>query len=454
MNKHWTTITVLALLALVTLGLARPAQAADIREGQDLVIPAGEVIDDDLFLFASRIEMNGTVKGDLIAFGQEVVINGTVEGSLVVGGQTVTVNGEVQGSAYGGAYALMLGPAASIDKNVYGGAFSVSAEEGSAVGRDLYAGAYQAILDGEISDEAVLGLAALELNGKVGGDVQAYVDRPDPGFAQSAPFMRGFMPQGVNVIEPGLRIGLGAEIGGDLRYTSPVEQAVPSGTIGGSVVFSTPVPGAQPDVRDPGRFPVRTGVGITRRIGEFIALLIVGGVLLRWWPAVMQRASAQAQTRPLPSAGWGCLVSLIAAVGVPVAAILIFLVALLGGLVTLGDLFGDLLGLGAAALGLAITVFLFVVALVTKAIVLFLGGRLILDRLAPQRQTGSRGDFWALASGALIYEILRFIPLLGWLLDVSVTLIGLGAIYFALRERYRPAAPLAPTAPPAVPAAA
>lgn len=452
MNYQWKLsgkiVLAIVLASLMAFGLAGPAGATDFREGETLVVPAGEVIDDDLFLTGTRIEMNGTVKGDLFAFGQEIVVNGPVEGSLVAAGQLLTVNGEVAGSLYATGFALTIGPEASVGRNAYFGGFSLAAEKGSAAGRSLYAGGYQAILSGEIADDVAVGVAALELNGKVGGNVEADVAEPDPGFSQSAPFMGGFLPGGVKMVAPGLRVGSDAEIGGDLQYTSPVEQDVPGGAAGGSVVHSTPVPGAQPGQPDNVRVRFGLGSGIARRIGEFIALLIVGGLLLRFWPNIVQRVSAKAQERPLPSAGWGCLATLIFAVGVPVVAIAIFLVALLGGLVTFGDLFGDILGLGGTTLALAVTGFLFVLSLVTKAIVAFWGGQLILTRLAPQTQTGRRANFWALAAGALIYEILRLIPVLGWLLAVIVTLVGLGAIYFVLREGLRPA-PLVtpPTAP-------
>jgi hypothetical protein len=45
----------------------------------------------------------------------------------------------------------------------------------------------------------------------------------------------------------------------------------------------------------------------------------------------------------------------------------------------------------------------------------------------------------ALAVGLLIYEILRAIPLgFGWLVGFVVTLVGLGALYFAMRKWLAP----------------
>jgi hypothetical protein len=220
--------------------------------------------------------------------------------------------------------------------------------------------------------------------------------------------------------------------------------------VAGEVTHATPVPPQQPaqptqTVRiDPTR---NLFTGFSQRAGEFIALLIVGGLLLRFWPDGVQRTSAKVQERPLPSTGWGLIVAVIFFIAVPLVAIAIFIAALLGGLVTYGQLFSVILGLGAAALGLTVTVFMVVLSLVTKVVVAYLVGRLILLRAAPQSLSGRWAGLLTLGTGALVYEVLRAIPFgLGWVIGVVVTLVGLGAIYFVAREMLRPAAPTAPVA--------
>ena len=425
---------VLVLVGLLAFGLVNLAQAAEFRSEENLVIAADEVIDDDLFISGAIVEMNGTVKGDLIATGGQVIINGNVEGSVVGSGQLVTINGRVGGSVYSLGYGLTIGPEARIGRNVYFGGFSLTTQKGSAIGRGLYSGSYQAILNGEVVHDVEVGTAALELNGQVGGDVKAELGESDPDMEQSLPYWQNFMPGGVSMVAPGLRIGDEAQVGGDFFYTSPAEQSLPGERIRGRVVYQEPAQRKEPARQ--GRFTLGLGRGVAQRIGEFIALLIVGGLLLRFWPDIVQQLGAIIQDRPLPSAGWGCLVTLIFWVAVPLAGILIFIVAMLGGLVTLGQLFGTILGLGGATLGLAMTAFGFVVTFVTKAVVAFLAGQLILERAAPQA-----GRFWMLAVGVLIYEILRAIPILGWLISILVTLVGLGAIYFLVRGRQPQPAP-------------
>jgi hypothetical protein len=427
------------LAGLLALGAAQPAQAADFRTGSVVVIAADEVIDDDLFASGERVEVNGTIKGDLFATGGEVVVNGTVEGSLMTAAQSAEVNGRVDGSTYGTAYALQVGPEAVIGRNLYFGGYSLETAAGSNVGRSLYVGGYQAILGGEVAHDVRAGPGALELNGTVDGDVYAEVGDADANF-NGRPFMFPGMPAGIVTIEPGLRLGPDASIKGNVWYQSAAEAAIPAGVVAGTVTQATPEP--EPRTEPPASPGVSRLQGVfdtfSRRAGEFIALMIVGGLLLRFWPSSVRRPSDEAQMRPLRSAGWGLLVALIFFVAVPLAAIAVFAAAVLFGLVTYGQLFGTVLGLGSAALGLTVTVFWFVLSLLTKVVVGYLVGRLVLQRAAPAWLASNYGDLLALATGVLAYEVLRALPLgLGWLIGVVVTLLGLGAIYFVVREALR-----------------
>jgi cytoskeletal protein CcmA (bactofilin family) len=434
MKSGWRTwsqaFLVLTLLCLMVFGLTSSAWAADFRGGETVVISTDEVIDDDLFVTGRRVEVNGTVKGDLLATGREVFVNGTVEGSLFTSGQTLVVNGQVNGSLYAGGYSLSVGPEANIGRNVYFGGFSLTIESGSGIGRSLYAGGYQVIVNGEVANDVSVGSAALELNGAVGGDVRGEVAPAEGG---APPFMPWF-PGSVPVVPPGLRVSDKARIGGDV-----------------DVVVSEPerVAGERP--QDRALFGLLSRA-IANRFGEFIAILIVGGLLLYTWPGLMQRASSEAQERPLPSAGRGCLITFLFPLAVVVAVIALVVLALLGGLVTFGQLLGDILGIGGATLALAVALFIFIFSLVTKAIVAYLGGRLILNRLSAQAEPSWWTDFAFLALGALIYEIMRAIPIVGIIVAVIVTLVGLGAIYVAFREKMRPTPP--PASMPTVETAA
>jgi hypothetical protein len=48
---------------------------------------------------------------------------------------------------------------------------------------------------------------------------------------------------------------------------------------------------------------------------------------------------------------------------------------------------------------------------------------------------GAQHRYWPVVVGVLVYSLLRAIPFLGWLLAVTVTFLGLGAIYAAWKAR-------------------
>jgi hypothetical protein len=428
-KKGWTwglrLLAVAVLVALFSLPLAGRASAAEIITGDpNVVIEEGEVIEDDLFVSGALVEMNGTVRGDLFMTGQELVLNGEVEGTVFFGGQIIRVNGEVDGSVFAGGYVMTLGPEANIERSLYFGGFSLELEEGSYIARSLYTGNYQTILDGQVERDVTAGAGAFELSGTVGGDVKVDLGEIEEDTDPTEMMWMGFVPGGVRVVPPGFRQADDADVGGEVSYT----------------VRKVKVEGLEVTPPEPERVVRFVIAGwLRQRIGEFLALLIVGALLLRFFPALLLRSGAYLQDRPLPSAGYGCLATLAFIIGVPLALGLVFLAAILGGLVTLGSLFSDVLGLGGATIGLVIAAFMITVSLLTKAVVSFLVGKKILDQLTKGAREGYWYDVGALAIGLLIYEILRAIPLgFGWLVGVIVTLVGLGAIYFAMRKWLAP----------------
>jgi len=402
----------LGLAAVLILAFTSPTRAAEFRGGDHVVIAADEVIDDDLFVSGNKIEINGTVTGDLFATGSEVTVDGQVGGSAFISGFSMSVAGKIEGSLYSGAYSLTVERGADIGRNLYFGGFSLTVEEGSSVGRSVYTGTYQTVIDGDVEGDVNASTSALVIGGSVGGDVTGEVSEADGGASTVFPGFPGSAP----ILSPGLDISDSADIGG-----------------------AVDIQVSERDQPDPGSTVLRfVGRTVRDRLGEFIAVLLIGGLLLWLWPAAMLLPRKEAKERPLPSAGWGCASVIAVYVLLPIAAVLVVVFALLGGLITLGQLFGDILGIGGSTLALFFFAFGFVLSIVTKAIVAFLGGRLILERLMKDFSGSGWANFGALALGMFIYEILRVIPFFGWLLSVVVTIVGLGAIAIVLRNRYMP----------------
>lgn len=437
MYKTWLILgSVLALALFAALGSYQTARAVEIIKGD--TIPAGETIDDDVLISGNNVVVDGTVNGDLFAFGSTVTINGMVKGSLFAVGQTIVVNGSVDGSLYAGSSSMSLGEAASIGRNLFYGGFSLTNSSGSKVGRDFLMGGYQAILSGEVGRDLRAGLGALELNGKVGRDVEVAISESGRGFTGAPPM---FLPPGApSMINPGIRVGKGAEIGGVLKYTSPNEQqnTIAVAPVGG-VVYQTPQPSQAP--QQPPRVSPALSLGrwILARLRDFVTLLVLGGLAVWLIPAILGRWAERVQATPLPAAGWGLVAIILGYAGAALVALMIISLGIFLGVITLGGLARSVFGIGFSSLGLVFTIFTLFVSYGSKLVVSYLAGKLILARLAPQ---SAEQRFLPLLVGVVVYVLLRSIPFLGWLIGLLVTLLGLGAIWLVFRDERRPAMPV------------
>src|SRR5215204_898097 len=99
-SDNATRLLVVAGLALlVGLITASTAQAVETRSGDTVVIGPDEVVDDDLYVTANNVVIDGTIRGDLVAFGQSITVDGTVEGDLIAAGRSVEIRGMVEDDA-------------------------------------------------------------------------------------------------------------------------------------------------------------------------------------------------------------------------------------------------------------------------------------------------------------------------------------------------------------------
>ncbi|MEW6718010.1 MAG: hypothetical protein AB1345_10975 [Chloroflexota bacterium] len=421
-------LAIIGLSLLLTLGVVHSAKAIEIIEED--TIPTGAVIDDDVFISAERVEINGTVNGNVFAFGSAVQVNGTINGSLLVGAQNVTIAGDVIGSVYCGASSLILNSGAMVARNVFLGGFALGTQSGSQIGRDLLVGGYQAVLSGEVGRDLLAGLGALEITGKVGRDVKVDVGESGDGFQ----FPMFFSPPGAPpMIAPGIRVGKDAVIGGELVYTSIQEQA---GQIKaqpqGGVIYQTPTPveEAKPPT---GRVNIFIDIGrwMLTRLRDFVTLLALGGLAVWKLPDLLVRLTEKVRTQPLPAAGWGFLTLIGGYAGALIIALSIILLWVILGAITLGGLAGTVSGVGLSGLSLIVTAFTLLVSYGSKLILAVLLGKLILKGLAPKH---ADHKVWPLLVGVFVYVFLRAIPLLGWLIGMAVTLLGLGAMWLVFQE--------------------
>lgn len=424
-------IFVPVMVGFLTLAFAGSAQAAEVVTGDpDAIVAAGVVINDDLIISGDKLVIDGTITGNLFATGIEVVLNGSVEGSVFIGGELLTINGDIGGSLYSGGCAITLGPEATIGRSVYAGGFSLIAESGSHVGYDVHAAVFQNRLNGEVGKDVEVATGAFEFNGSAGGNV-------DVELGETCPYCLEFVP--VEAIQPGLRIADDSTVGGEITYKVTARNYE---SVDASNIEIQPMEVDFEELRNSVlRFIVVQE--IRRAIGEFISLLIVGGLLVYFLKdrvrSVMDKISGSA----LPSFGWGLLVILLFPLVLMVTLALVIAMAFITGLITLGQLSSIVIGFGGFAIASFVVFFVFVISLVTKAVFAYMLGRLVVGRISQDTLASRWGDVWALAIGVLIYEIVRTIPIIGLFVAMAVILVGAGAIVRSLRDTLRLSAAIA-----------
>jgi hypothetical protein len=174
---------------------------------------------------------------------------------------------------------------------------------------------------------------------------------------------------------------------------------------------------------------------------SFVALLLVGLILIWIAPNWVRRRASAVLDRPLVSLGWGVL----GLVAFLVLGIVILLVTVLLGvilsLLTLGGLVALIVVLGLLAEVALVLAFWVYTNYLAQIVVSFLAGVLLVEAVGPGR---GRERVLPLVVGVILYVLLRAIPVLGSLVVLTVVLLGLGALsrwFWTKLRRSRATAP-------------
>lgn len=245
------------------------AEAADFVGEDNYTLPAGETVNDDLYVAGDTIVIDGDINGDLFAAGGTVTINGDISGNLFVGGGQVTINSNVAGDIFAAGGTLSIKGTAD-DVRVAGG---------------------EVTMNGQINGDMMTGGARIELNGKVNGD--AFVGTDSLTFGESA------------------------KVGGKLSYATPAPLDEASRVAGEAEHFESNTD-IEVNVSPPSIRSIFSG-WFTRTL-----LTVAGYVLLTWLvltfrPNWLDRPVSMLNNDWGKSAGWG----VIYLIAVPIATIIL-----------------------------------------------------------------------------------------------------------------------------------
>ena len=362
----------IACLAL-SAGLSAPAEAIETRSTENVSIEADEIIDDTLIVFGRTARIDGVVTGDLIVFARSIEIAGSVHGDVFSFGRNVEIEGEVGGGIAGFGQVIRIGH--TVGQSIYGFGQSILSRREASIGGDFFAFAEDINVGGSVDRNVMAFGNTLTVTGEVKRDVIFSGNHT--------------------------AVHSSASIGGNLDVDLPTgENLQLDSTV--SVAGETIVELWETDQDEEDTLSVWTFVPMAL----WLAAAFVSGMLLLWVLPALRRMPLDDLRAMLQSAGVGFLVL----IAMPVAAVLLC-VTLIG--LPAGLVMGAVWALGLYA---------------SKIVVAhFLGSAL----LRPKGQ-----DLGAMALpllvGLLLVLIAVSLPYVGWVINLLLVIIGLGAIGLVL----------------------
>ena len=378
--------TLLSLLILLLLFLAPHVAAnqhGDVQESSDrkiVTVPAGEVINHDYFAFGESVEISGTVNGDVYAAGGHVLVDGQINGDLLAVGGKVTISGTIsQDARIAGGEVIISG---NIGRNVTVGSGNMELTPNAVIQGGVVAGSGNIHVAGSVGRNITMGGGNMTISGNTTGNIKA---------AAGA-----------------IRLTSNAKVSGDLTYWSQSSASIDTqANISGHITKASLPKEFVPQPED--AVKLFLGLKLFWVAANFTSTLILGLLLIHFYPTFSHRAIAHLKEQPLSSAGLGFLVLILTPV----------LVGILG--ITL---------VGFPLAFLLVAVFL-IYLYVGRIFVIAWTGHLISRRLGKEHS-----EKWAFVIGLILYSLLTLIPVLGNLVTFLAILFGLGTLLLIKKEVY------------------
>ncbi len=382
MRQRWVIFTavLVSLFAFLT-----PTVSAQ-EEVQEVIINADEIINRDYLTAGEDVKIYGTINGDLYVAGGNVTLDGTVNGDLLIAGGNVSLEGTVSQDVRAAGGQIMISGEIGRNLTVIGGNIRLS-ENGQVDGSVVGAGG-NLVLKGPVGGDVYLGTGNLEIDNQIDGNVQTWVGR--------------------------LAVSPQAVITGDLTYWSSQEASIQEGAeITGEVTQKEPkVSGVKEE--DVQKFAEQFGKQAPKiRAGfsffRFISSLIVGLLLIKFYPNFAKNGLEQLQEKPWASLGIGFAFLFLT----PIVLVTV-MITLIG--LPLAMVLGFIYGLS---------------LYFAKFLITLWAGKWILNKVGSESSLG-----WAMLIGLAVFNLLILIPFISFWVKLFTMLFGLGVLVNTCRQTY------------------
>jgi cytoskeletal protein CcmA (bactofilin family)/anti-sigma factor RsiW len=373
-------VAVVMSALLLAVALPQRASAADVRRGRSIIIPAGEVIHNDLIAAGPSVRIDGTVEGDVIAFTRYLTVTGHVTGDVIGFAGVTLIDGKVDGNVRVASRSIML--QGEIGKNLSTISNSLDLSSKANVEGGAIALAADGDFDGKIQHDLLGLIGRGDIEGLIGGEA----------------WVRG----------GSLTVASTGEIRGPATFMGPQSPEIESGAKLASP-FRTEI---TQEIRRNRRTAARLMI---RALFGYVAAVAVGIFLLLVFPGFFRATLREADSIGLPI-GVGA-VALIAGAFVWAFGVLLLFIGV---------------GAGVAA-AMAYAPVLYVAQVFVGA---WLGNKIMGVAYADSSAALSA---WItrLVVGLLILRVLSFVPVLGSFVWLAVLLWGTGAVLLGFHRMSR-----------------
>jgi cytoskeletal protein CcmA (bactofilin family) len=406
MNNPSRTFLKAVICAVATVLLLAAAATASVYEsGEKVTVSRLHTIDDDLWVFADNLVMDGSVTGDALFFGYKGNFDGEVNGSVFSFSRFFSQSGSVDGSV------RLLSQDAEI-AGFIGRSLEVFAQkfelrQGAVVGRDATLFGSDIFIEGTIRGSVRARGGRVEVTGTIEGDLMVEGDRI--------------------ILSPP------AVVQGNLTYVcadSSHATIDPGVTVLGETVWSAP------ESEDDQFTFARLLKEVLYDVAFMLAALLFGIIVVRFFKPYALEALRQLHRRTGTSLATGFV-----GVFVLAACMLVLVIAvlsMLAGTILLGE--GGLAAIGGPILVISILLVPITSFCSVTGAVLFYSGKIITAFVIGGLMTnaGREGDLVLRAGplfvGLVMLTIAFNIPYLGFLIYLGVSIAGGGAIMLGIKH--------------------